>query len=234
MKNCSLNVNDNSELIVTEDVNIKGVMSLSDSEKKVTENIRGGVILNGIMNTVMELDTGACESMMTYDNFQKLSKLSVNPPVLQDDAVVKMADGTHSKRTKGTTLLQIQRTDKPEKSGTFKIIVTEGPNDLLGRPMLEAIWPDEYQSFANSAKESRDAICSIVSCEHCGTANSANIATESAPATTVTELDPSKATTVNKSPVKIQQTRKIPPKPVGIITQEIGQAYCERLCNEAF
>merc|ERR1712179_556100 len=119
----------------------------------------------------MELDTGACEAMMTYDNFQKLSKLLINPPFLQHDAVVKMADGTPSKRTKGTTILQIQRADKPERSGMFKIIVNEGPNDLLGRPVLDALWPDEYQSFANSAKESRDAICSVISCEHCGTAN---------------------------------------------------------------
>ena len=233
-QNCSLNINDNSELTVSEDVNIKGVKSLSDSYKKVTKNIIGGVILNGIMNTSMELDTGACETMMTYDNFQKLSKLSVNPPVLQDDAVVRMADGTSSKCTKGTTLLQIQRADRPEMSGIFKVIVTEGPNDLLGRPVLEALWPDEYQSFVNSAKESIDAICSVVSCEHCGTAKSTKIATESAPATTLTESDPSKATTVNNSLVKNQQKKEIPPMPVGIITQEIGEAYGNQLCDEAF
>ena len=221
--------NNNNELIVSEDFSVKGVETLSDSYKKVTENIIGGVILNGIMNTSMELDTGACESMMTYDNFQKLSKLSVKPPVLQDDAVVRMADGTSSKCTKGTTLLQIQRADRPEKSGTFKVIVTEGPNDLLGRPVLKELWPDEYQSFVNSAKESIDAICSVVSCEHCGTANSANIANESAPATTVTESDPSKATTM-----KNQQKRKIPPMPDGNITQEVGEAYGEQLCDEAF
>ena len=228
VKNCSLNINED------QDVKIKGVMSLSDSDKKVTENIIGGVILNGVMNTSMELDTGACESMLTYDNFQKLSKLSINPPVLQHDAVVKMADGTPSKRTKGTTILQIQRADKPERSGMFKIIVNEGPNDLLGRPVLDALWPDEYQSFANSAKESRDAICSVISCEHCGTANSASIDTESAPATTVTELDPSKDTNVNKNPVKVQQIKKFPPRPVGDFTREEGEAYCDRLCEEVF
>ena len=67
-------------------------------------------------------------------------KEGVSPPILEKNTVVmRQADGTVSKNVKGCTYLSIQRADRPERVDTFKVIVVKGPNNLLGRTVLQSL-----------------------------------------------------------------------------------------------
>ena len=78
---------------------------------------------------------------------------------------MRQADGTSSKMVKGCTYLRIQRADKPERCETFKVLVVQGPNNLLGRNVLEKLWSEQYVSLANIAQQSLQALGTESVCE---------------------------------------------------------------------
>ena len=222
-------------------VNDTSVKQAASKDASV-DNIIGGVIINDVLSTQIELDTAACKSMIPYETFLKLCKLSKCAPVLENTGtVVRMADGTDSTQVKGFTNLKITRADNPSMSGTFKFIVTEGPNNLLGRPVLKELWSNEYISLVNSANVSKQALCGICKCTCTRRECSSPAAqlTMTSPATS----QPRNVTlpsniTVATDTTQVDTTtaarRPIPTPPTGIITQEIGEAYCKRICDEMF
>ena len=159
-------------------------------------NIMAGVILNNSLSCMMEIDTGASQSMMPFTCFQKLvsrcQEDGIIPPILEENTVImRQADGTSSKMVKGCTYLCIQRTDKPERGETFKVLVVQGPNNLLGRNVLEKLWSEQYDSLANTAQQSLQALGTESVCEadcvstkrSTNTASLATMASAVAPAT---------------------------------------------------
>ena len=216
----------------------------------------------------MEIDTAACNCILSYDLFKEIVKKSAdNPPILEAGSVImKMADGTPSTAVKGSAKINIARADLPERSAIFKVIIVDGPHKLLGRPALKTLWNEQYTSFAESAKQSLAALCSndCTACVSCIIPSSDN----KCPATavvaaeplgrvaTASEVEPSatnslsttiaadpvsrvatnsatKPTTTN-SPITVLNQRPIPPPPTGVITQEIGEAYCRKIFYEVF
>ena len=57
--------------------------------------------------------------------------------------------------------MHIQRADKPQLYDNFSVLIVEGPNNLLGRPVLQKLWSEQYQSLVNSAQQSLLALDSI-------------------------------------------------------------------------
>ena len=145
------------------------VIKVANANVTRVQNIMGGVILNGNVRCEMELDTAACNSIMSYDHFKEIvSKSGDKPPLLERGAVImKMADGTLSNSVKGRTCLSIARADMPNRTGVFEVIIVDGPHALLGRPTLQALWPEQYNNFASIAKKSVDALCSSNACSAC-------------------------------------------------------------------
>ena len=202
------------------------------------QNIMGGVILNGNVKWKMELDTAACHSIMSYDLFKDIvSKSGDKPPLLkQCHVVMKMADGTLSMAVKGRTYISIARADMPEKTGIFEIIIVDGPHALLGRPTLQALWPEQYNDLAFIAKKSVDALCLL-------NANSASInhfvpeerkatAVDGAAATNTYSVSGNDSAKAGDTSTKSARcARPIPPFPTGDITQEEGEAFCWKLCE---
>ncbi|CAL4109038.1 unnamed protein product [Meganyctiphanes norvegica] len=123
-----------------------------------------------------------------------------------------MADGTPSKSVRGWSEIIITRADKPDKTGLFSVVIVDGPHVLLGRPALQALWPEEYNSLAEVAKQSIKAICK--SCCVCA---------KGAATTPVTDAATDAATPHTQ--------RSIPSFPSGDVTQEEGEALCLKVCD---
>ena len=78
--------------------------------EKSSNNIMAGVLLNNSLSCQMELDTAASQSMIPYENFQKLVSMcqqqGISPPKLEKNTVImRQADGTMSNLVKGCTYL---------------------------------------------------------------------------------------------------------------------------------
>ena len=138
---------------------------------KANKNIMAGVILNDNIKCELEIDTGACNSIMSYDLYKEIiNKSSDHYPELEVGKVImKMADGSYSMAVKGLSQMKIARADLPDKVGVFKVIVVQGPHNLLGRSALKELWPEQYNSFVDGAKKSLDALCISNVCSLCTT-----------------------------------------------------------------
>ena len=186
-------------------------------------NMLAGVILNGNVKCTMEIDSGACEPVITYDCYKDIVSHAIGqPPILHTNKVkMSMADGTPSSAVKGCINLQITRADKLDRSCFTRVLVVDGPHALLGRSVIKSLWPEEYAHLENIAKESLDAICNKT-CSVCKSLSSCQDNTAAA-AASAGDCNPA-----------ILQQRPIPPAPSGVITQEIGEAYCKKICDEVF
>ena len=168
--------------------------------------------------------------MLNEETFEKLCNLTNEKPMLEQGTIsVKMADGKTSSEVMGSTSLFVQRKDKPNKGGLFKFVVVKGPNNLLGRPVIKALWSDEYNSLAESAKLSVDALYSVNASQVSEVNSIASVPT----AKTTAAATPVVKTTLTATNQETKQ-RVIPPYPTGNISQEIGELYCKKLCDECF
>ena len=115
----------------------------------------------------MEIDTAACKSMLSYDRYKalvdKCQQKKISPPVLVKDTVImRQADGSVSDSVIGCIDLHIKRPES-DKQGTFKVLIVNGPNNLLGKPVLKALWPENYQALAESAYNSTvEQLCALI------------------------------------------------------------------------
>ena len=226
---------DNNMLVTAaNDVSIKVVSAEITREP----NIMAGVILNGNISCKIELDTAACEPIITYDCYKEIvSKSNGKAPKLQKGTVkMKMADGTQSTAVKGCINLHIARADMKDRACTTRVVVVDGPHALLGRPVLKALWPEEYAHLTNIAKDSLEALCTNT-CSVCITVPkkgaAANDSITSIADTSTAAAAAAAALQAGDTPT-VSQPRPIPPYPPGNITQKIGEAYCNKLCDEVF
>ena len=218
------------------------------ANSNIVQNIMGGVILNDNISCQMELDTAACHCIMSYDRFKEIvSKSKSKPPTLVEGSIrMNMADGTPSTAVKGSTVLSITRADKPEMTGVFTVVIVDGPHALLGRPALQALWPEQYNNFASIAKKSLDAMGTSSACSACinylradeRKCSGGGAATTTTTTTTTAIADTSAcAKDAAAAATKAADTsthRSLPPFPTGNVTQEEGEAYCKQLCKEEF
>ena len=225
---------DNNMLVTAaNDVSIKVVSAEITREP----NIMAGVILNGNISCRIELDTAACEPIITYDCYKEIvSKSNGKAPKLQKGTVkMKMVDGTQSTAVKGCINLHIARADMTNRACTTRVVVVDGPHALLGRPVLKALWPEEYAHLTNIAKDSLEALCTNA-CSVCVTVPRKGVAAHNSTtsvADTPTDDAAAAALQAGDTPT-VSQPRQIPPYPTGHITQKIGEAYCHKLCDEVF
>ena len=136
---------------------------------------------------------------------------------------MKLADGSPSYAVKGQTQLTIARADMPHMTGVIDIIVVDGPHTLLGRPALNKLWPDLYIKWTSAARHSISALQNFPTVQQVAPAASRQDQVTAAAATAIPD------TLVQSPPV-----RPIPPPPTGEVTQEIGENYCESLCDKNF
>ena len=205
-------------------------------------NIMAGVCVHNVCKCLMELDTAACKSMLSYTRYQELlrkcQRKGITPPKLQENKIVmRQADGTISDSVKGVIDLHIRRADMPEREGIFKVLVVDGPNNLLGRPVLEKLWHEGYKSLAHGARDSRLALNSVICQTTCSSAVSDPIPNH----TDTTEASESGQEVQGQSPDDIDKTtsenipaRSYPERPQGEVSQSVGEQYCLQLCNETF
>ena len=82
-----------------------------------------------------------------------------NAPVLcQDKIAMRLADGTASHSVRGKAYMSIARVDMPLRCVYHPVFVVDGPHCLLGRPTLEALWPEVFHDLYNVTKVSADAL----------------------------------------------------------------------------
>ena len=69
--------------------------------------------------------------------------------MMQEELVVKLADGTVSTKACGSVRLRVKAKNTEEVLLDFFVI--DGPNNLLGRYALEKLWPSEYNALRRVA-----------------------------------------------------------------------------------
>ena len=104
---------------------------------------------------------------------------------------------------------------------TVAIIVVDGPHTLLGRPALNKLWPDLYNKWTTAARHSISALQNLPTVQ------------QVAPAV-VPQPQVAAATAIPDTLVQSPPVRPIPPPPTGEVTQEIGENYCESICDKVF
>ena len=175
-------------------------------------------MLNGTTSAVLEVDTAACHCIISKKLFEDIVSYSnTNPPILKPGNVtMKLADGTPSNNVLGCAEMSITRPDRPDRTGIFPIFVVDGPHCLLGRPALQVLYPEQYNSLSNIAKKGMDALCMTCAAVQC-----------QQPAT------PSDVTAHTATPDSTDSTppRPIPTFPTGNVSQAEGEAYCLKLCD---
>ena len=191
--------------------------------KTPVKNIMGGVIINGIIKKEMELDTAACHCIISAELWKEIVLVNPdNPPTLEKGSVnMTMADGTQSRAVMGSTHLTITRADKPQHTGVFLVIVVYGPHILLGRPALQALWPEQYGSLAQVAQKSLEAICSVCSVN---AGDNTSFGMGAVPSPTTATPSAATATTTH--------SHLDPLPPTGNVTQEQGEQYLLQLCKK--
>ena len=219
---------------IEHDIGIKA----SSAGDSFLPHMMAGIILNGNFKCEMEVDTAADHCIITQKLFDEIvSKSENNPPLLQKSSVtMKLADGSPSNSIKGSTLMKIARADMPDKTCIFPAFVVDGPHTLLGRPALCELWPKQYDNWSKAANCSINALRKLPM--------KPNVATSSGDHQTIHSDEFTAATTnipvsTMECVVSTQQphpltTRPFPPPPTGEITQEMGEAYCKRLCDEVY
>ena len=116
--------------------------------------------------------------------------------------------------------MTIARADTPDVVHTVPILIVKGPHCLLGRPTLKKLWPDQYNKLSEIAHKSMEAI-----------SDSAAVGEENLTEAFVNQHALLSEITLTPSDAEPPPRRKIPPPPTGVITQEIGEAYCQQLCD---
>ena len=99
------------------------------------------MVINGTHSVGFEIDTAACQNIMSSDIFDDIvSQLVVNQPTLSKGHIVmRLADGTPSPHLRGCIYMTIARADRPDIIHTFPIFIVKGPHCLLGRPTLKKL-----------------------------------------------------------------------------------------------
>ena len=144
--------------------------SVKDATMPVADTMEAGVVINGTHSVAFEVDTAACQNIMSSDIFDNIvSKSVVNQPTLsKGNIVMRLADGTPSPHLRGCTYMTIARADIPDIVHTVPFFIIKGPHCLLGRPTLKKLWPDQYSKLYEVARRSMEAISgsAVVSDEH--------------------------------------------------------------------
>ena len=201
--------------------------------------INAGVILNGIKPVIMELDTAASQNVMSQKLYDEVSAIKGLKPLKLSKSQVTMnlADGTPSNGVLGSTNMIIARADDPEKADEFPVFVVNGPHCLIGRPTLQRLWPDQYKGLSDIAAQSLKVVngynTSTVPDAFAAMENVTKVAKHDAvPDASVKMENVTKVTEHDAIPdTSVPERRKIPAPPKGIITQEVGEAYCKQIAD---
>ena len=174
----------------------------------------------------MEIDMAAGHCMILPATFDKVVSQSCDPPVLDSGQItMHLADGTSSNAVVGCTRITIARADKPDIAEEFPVIVCQGPHALLGRPALQALWPEYYDSWSTSAKTSINSMHSSTAlrCTVSGNTRASTAAMPDDPTTVITD-SPQTGTAVaqlSRTTESIPSPRSLPAPPTGNILRKL-------------
>ena len=221
--------------------NVKCQVVSADVEKSnQPSNIMAGVCVHKVCKCLMELDTAACKSMLSYTRYlellNKCKKKGITPPKLEENKIVmRQADGKISDSVKGVIELHIRRADMPEREGIFKVLVVDGPNNLLGRPVLEKLWQEGYTSLAHGARDSRLALNSVICQTTCSSVDSKAVPSHTdTTAVSAVGQEVQGQSHFDKTTSENRPARSFPERPQGEVSQPDGEQYCLQMCAETF
>ena len=116
--------------------------------------------------------------------------------------------------------------------------MVDGPNNVLGRPVLEKLWYEGYQSLTHGARDSRLALSSDVICQStCSSVVSDPV--QNHPETKAAsecgqEVQGQSPDDIDKTTSENRPARSYPECPQGEVSQSIGEQYCLQVCEETF
>ena len=189
------------------------------------KTINTGVLLNGTTAAVLEIDTAACHCIISKKLFEEIvSQSDANPPILKaGNITMNLADGTPSNNVLGCAEISKTRPDKPDRTGIFPIFVVDGPHCLIGRPALQVLYPEQYNSLSKIAKKGMEALCMTCSAVKCASAKCQQPGVRPSDVTAPTAAPPA------SDPTTTPHYRLISPFPTGNFSQAEGEAYCLKL-----